>query len=250
MRFIKNIHFSAMLLAAVCMSVGASRLSADLVISGQFESSSFTSATTMSGVEPDAANADSAFAGSNVWNAMQVPFNESGSLSFSNLLNSNGTNSGVNLSVSHTNGAYNTGSTLPDTYVYSYYSRQTFSFSGLPANQRFTLFLYAFNAGLSHNDRDAVFTIGSSSFDTLHGIPSSEDPSAAVTGMLTGATGATGTIDGTWAFGRQNNKDEIDWSGFQLAIDPGAAVPEPSSLSLLLLALVPVFLLARRRAAR
>ncbi|MGH9584259.1 MAG: PEP-CTERM sorting domain-containing protein [Bryobacteraceae bacterium] len=90
--------------------------------------------------------------------------------------------------------------------------------------------------------------MGSSSFDTANGNASSEDPASAVTGML---TSATGTIDGTWAFGPNNTDGEIDWSGFQLDVaPPSAAVPEPSSLSLLAFGLAAIFLAARRRSAK
>ncbi|HEX7363102.1 MAG TPA: PEP-CTERM sorting domain-containing protein [Bryobacteraceae bacterium] len=126
---------------------------------------------------------------------------------------------------------------------------QTFTFSGLPAGQSFTLFLYAYNVLLYPHDNygDEVFTVNGSSFDTANGTPSSEAHNAAVTGMLTGVTSSTGTIEGTWAMGPFNGEPggEIDWSGFQLAV---SAVPEPSSLFLLALGVLPLLLLLRRRA--
>ncbi|MGH9584258.1 MAG: hypothetical protein ACRD4O_15140 [Bryobacteraceae bacterium] len=86
--------------------LGANSLYADLVISAQFENSQrvATSATTYSGVEPDAAAANPAFASSNVWNALQAPTFQSASVSFSNLLNSTGADSGAGLSISHIDG--------------------------------------------------------------------------------------------------------------------------------------------------
>jgi hypothetical protein len=69
--------------------------------------------------------------------------------------------------------------------------------------------------------------VGSASFDTKNGNPSSEDPVSAVTGLLTGQTSSTGSITGTWAFDSANTGGEIDWSGFQLDVATTAAVPAP-----------------------
>jgi hypothetical protein len=254
-----NSHSCAALLTAGCLSLGAGSLYADTIISAQFENSDGFSfpAVTYSGVEPDAAAADPAFANSNVWNALQAMFSQSGAVSFSNLLDSTGANTGAALSISHIDGALNSGSKLPFTFVAATTNpqgknSQTFTFSGLPPGQSFTLFLYALNSFLYPNDNrgDEVFTVNGSSFDTANGNPSSESHNAAVTGMLVGVTSSTGTIDGTWASGPDNGVPggEISWSGFQLAIGTTvSAVPEPSALFLLACGVVPLLLVARRR---
>ncbi|MGH9344054.1 MAG: hypothetical protein ACRD19_09870 [Terriglobia bacterium] len=161
------------------------------------------------------------------------------------MVNNKGANTGTALSLSHIQGAYNNmGGALPDTYLFCFVSNreQTFTFSGLPPNQSFVFFLYAYNTLTASNDRDEIFTVGDSSFDTVSGAPSSEDSRHAVTGELIGVTSSTGTIDGTWAFGPTNMDYEIDWSAFQIDVGPSAhvisAVPEPSSFFLSMLGLV------------
>ncbi|HEX7363103.1 MAG TPA: hypothetical protein VF283_21650 [Bryobacteraceae bacterium] len=101
-----NSHFCAALLTAGCLSLGAGSLYADTIISAQFENSDGFSfpAVTYSGVEPDAAAADPAFANSNVWNALQAKFSQSGMVSFSNLVDSAGADTGAALSISHIDG--------------------------------------------------------------------------------------------------------------------------------------------------
>ncbi|MGH9621697.1 MAG: PEP-CTERM sorting domain-containing protein [Bryobacteraceae bacterium] len=253
-------HSVALLAAAAFFALGANSLYADLVISAQFLDSSNASGRTAvdySGVEPDAATADPAFANSNQWNHLGVSFNTfpGGPVSFSNLLDSTGASTGVGLSFSDLSSSYDSGTALPDTYVYLYKSDSisTFTFSNLPANQNFVLFLYAYDTqstecATGSNCRDEVFSVGTSSFDTANGTPSREDPQQAVVGYLTGTTSATGTIDGTWAFGPQNaTMIESDWSGFQLDVHPAvSAVPEPSSLFLLMSGLGLLFFAARR----
>lgn len=205
------------------------------IISVQFEGTPGNGVTAInySGVEPDAAKADAQFASSNQWNHLAEGF-VGGPVSFSNLIDSTGANSGASLGISYIGGGYNLGSKLPDTYFYDHGSNN-FTISGLTPNASYQLFLYALNTKFTSNDQDEVFTIGSASFDTINGNPSSEDSAHAVTGMLTGTTSATGTITGTWAVGPTNSiiGNEIDWSGFQLAVGPFAAVPEPGSLALL-----------------
>ncbi len=224
---------------------------ADTIISAQFENGhgNAVAAVNYSGVEPDAAKADSAFANSNVWNHLQAPYFQSGPISFSNLVNSAGAGTGASLGISHINGAYNTSGSLPDTHLYSYKTTQTFTFNGLAPGESFSLFLYAFNTNVSPNDRGAVFTVGSSSFNTANGNPSREDSRSAVTGMLTGVTSAAGTIAGTWATDSKNRSGEIDWSGFQLDVaSPAKTVtPEPASLLLFGTALLGLASVTRRR---
>ncbi|MGH9449856.1 MAG: PEP-CTERM sorting domain-containing protein [Terriglobia bacterium] len=236
-------------LAVAFLGVSAGTARADTIISAQFENNQSPGTTVnYSGVEPDAAKADSAFANSNVWNHLQAGFSVQGPFSFSNLVNSAGAGTGASFAISYINGAFNASGGLPDTYFFAYNTTQTFTFSGLAPNESVSLFLYAFNGG-SSNDQGTVFSVGSSSFDTANGSPSSEDSKYAVTGMLTGVTSATGTIAGTWAFGPGNAGNEIDWSGFQLDVaSPAKTVtPEPASLMLFGTGLLGLAWVTRRR---
>ena len=122
---------------------------------------------------------------------------------------------------------------MPDTYFYQYGSSTPFTISGLAPNEDFTLFLYAYNSVHSANDRGEIFTVGSSTFDSATGNPSSLDPTHAVDGFITGVTGSDGTISGMWAFDSSNQSGEIDWSGFQLDVSSSVALPEPGSIALL-----------------
>ncbi len=217
--------------AFICFA--ATDLQANTIISGQFYDSAALNgaATIYSGVEPDAATADSQFHNSNIWNGLGISYYfAGGAVSFSNLVASTGANTGAGLIISEVNGAYNGTPALPDTYAFAY-SPSTFTFSGLPSDQGFTLFLYCYD---ELGNREEVFTVGASSFDTANGNPSSEDPVSAVTGIITGVTSATGTISGTWAAGSSNNSlsPEIDWSGFQLDIASPTATPEPAAFAL------------------
>jgi hypothetical protein len=137
------------------------------------------------------------------------------------------------LSISHIDGGFDACSSppcaLPDTYFFTR-SAGTFTISGLTPGASFTLFLYGYSA--ANDSREEVFTVGTSSFDTASGHPSSEDATNVTTGTITGTTDLTGSITGTWAFGLANTAGDIDWSGFQL--DVGSAptltgVPEPAT---------------------
>lgn len=209
--------------------LAATSLRADTIISVQFQGVNKVP-LNYSGVEPDAAAADAAFAGSNEWNHVQVDRY----VPQWSLTDSTGANSGAILSISNYNAGYNAGNdTVPDTYLDAYDfsgTSRTFTFTGLAPNQNFTLFLYAFNSGNSHNDRAENFAVGSSVFDTTTANTTSES-TLAVDGVIAGVTSSTGTIDGTWAFDSANHTHEIDWSGFQLAVtDPvTSAVPEPAT---------------------
>lgn len=209
-------------------SLGSKALQADTIISAQFECANCgTVATNYSGVEPDAAAADAQFQNSNIWNHLAA--NQSGSVSFANLVNNAGTATSAGLTISSISGGYNSAPLfgLPDTYFVSYFN-SSFTISGLPPDESFTLFLYAYTG-----NGDATFTVGSSSFNTFGAHPSSEDPGTAVDGSITGTTSASGTISGTWDLD-PTNKLEIDWSGFQLDVaSPAAAIPEPSTWLLL-----------------
>jgi len=227
-----RLKLTSFLSAAAFLCFAATDLQADTIISGQFYDTAATNgaATIYSGVEPDAAAADSQFNNSNTWNGLGISFNfPGGSVSFTNLVASTGTNTGDSLSISDVNGAYNAGArTLPDTYAFAN-GPHIFTFSGLPSNQSFTLFLYAYD---QLGNREAVFTVGASSFDTANGNASSEDAVSGVTGAITGVTSATGTISGAWAPGSSNTGGEIDWSGFQLDIASPTATPEPAAFAL------------------
>ena len=236
-----QLNFRTAIALVVFVGFLAGGAHAATIISAQFGSTNRgVTLSPYSGVEPDAAAADSQFGSSNNWNLLLAPFASSQSLSYPGLQDSMGADAGVTLDISHINGGYNHSASLPDTYIYSIDSSQTFEFSGLAPDESFTLFLYVFNSG---DERGAVFTIAGASFDSANGATSSEDPAQAVTGVLKGMTSSTGTITGTWSFGSQNTIDEIDWSGFQLAVDTPSSVPEPATLLLLIPALGLLFCL-------
>jgi hypothetical protein len=108
---------------------GSASLHAE-IISVQFECLGFgcpTPAVNFSGVEPDAAAADSQFSSSNQWNHLGQPYATAGAVSFPNLINSTGANSGVGLNIATIDGGYNEGAKLPDTYFYSSTTPQNFT---------------------------------------------------------------------------------------------------------------------------
>lgn len=222
---------SVVLMAAACLGLAANSLRADTIISVQFENNQGIAdpAVNYSGVERDAAAADSQFSHSNVWNHLGAALSQSEAFS-SSLVDSTGAGNVAALSISRIGGAYNTGPDLPETYFYSNNSTQNFAIRGLASDSAFTLFLYADNTLEYVNDQGTIFTVGSSSFDTVNGNQSSESFEA-VTGVLTGVTSATGSITGVWAFDSENTTSEIDWSGFQLDVaSPATTVPEPATL--------------------
>jgi hypothetical protein len=216
------------------MLLGGTTLRANTIISVQFQGINNVP-VNFSGVEPDAASADANFANSNHWNHL----NGDCCISWSHLVDSTGADSGASFSSApfpYAGDAYNAGSdNLPDTYIWAPAvggSSHIFGIAGLAPNQSFTLFIYAFNSANSTNDRGAIYTVGSSIFNTSTGHHSSEDATHAVDGLITGVTSSTGTISGTWAFDTQNHS-EMDWSGFQLDVASAAAsAPEPATFAL------------------
>jgi hypothetical protein len=141
-----------------------------MIISAQFENNnnSGVPAVNFSGFEPDAVAADSAFSESDVWNHLAAGFVQSGPISFSNLVNSTGTATGASLGISFISGGFNSSPGLPATYIYSGEASQTFLFTGLPPDESFLLFLYAYtDFGL----REATFSVSSSNFNTIDGHP-------------------------------------------------------------------------------
>ena len=231
-----RISVPVLILAAICCVLTANRsLRADTIYSVQFENNHGQAhpAVNFSGVEPDAAAADSMlgtnFNHSNVWNHLGAELVQSGAFS-SSLTDSTGAGA-AQLNISNINGAFNKLSTLPDTYFYSN-SNSSFTISGLERDSAFTLFLYAYN---NVPFQEEVFTAGNSTFDSASGAPSSLDPNNVTTGHVTGVTSSTGSITGTWNFGPNNEQGEkIDWAGFQLDVaSSGASLPEPATLALL-----------------
>ena len=227
--------------AVLLMLVLSGSIQADTIISAQFQGTN--GPVDFQGVEPDAAAADANFANSNQWNHLEVP-----TTYFTNLVSSTGADSGASFSTYLVYG-YNAGTrSLPDTYFYQYNDNSPstpFTISGLAPDEAFTLFLYAYNSVHSANDRGEIFTVGSSTFNSANGNASSLDPTHAVDGLITGVTGADGSITGTWAFDPSNHSGEIDWSGFQLDVSSAPATPEPGTMVLLAGGLG--FLLLRKR---
>src|SRR6516165_7182011 len=120
----------SVVLTLLGLSVAIAR--ADTVISAQFGNSQSNQVPLLlqTGVEPDAADAVPAFQNSNVWNPLLAGTNQSGPISFNNMLNSLGVSSGVNLSFSHIDGGNNVlerafpqggpaPAELPDSFVFS-----------------------------------------------------------------------------------------------------------------------------------
>jgi hypothetical protein len=224
--------------------LGARRLFANTVISVQFESNG---ANNYSGVEPDAANADSQFQNSSVWNHLTASGN--GPISFTNLVDNNGIATSTALSISNIFGSLNATPSFPDTTFFNI-GNGSFSITGLVPNEPFTLFLYAFDQAHSI---DETFTVGTSSFNTAnatsvctsYGPPcrNSEDPVNVSDASVTGVTTASGAISGTWI---SNLSRQSAWSGFQLDIGPVAtAVPEPAALTLVIVGLAAFILCPR-----
>jgi PEP-CTERM motif len=203
-------------------------LHADSIFSVQFQG--VNGPVNFQGAEADAATADAAFASSNQWNHFQPgnnPFT-------ANLITSTGATTGASFSTGYA-GGYNDGShALPDSYFFQYNDSgpsTSFTISGLAPNGNFTLFFYAYNSVHATNDRGAIYTVGTSSFTTATGNASSEDPTHAVDGFITGVTSSAGTISGTWNLDPSNQVGEIDWSGFQLDVSSAVAAPEPSTIA-------------------
>ena len=235
------------LAALVLIGLGGNSLKADVIYSAQFQGTN--GPTDFQGVEPDAAAADPAFASSDQWNHLQTTVADA-TVTWS-LFDSTGANSGVSFSTTLEYAYDDFTHGLPDTYFYENPSNglsQPFSISGLAPNEAFTLFLYSFNSVHSTNDRGEVFTVGSSTFASANGNPATLDPAHGVDGLITGVTGADGTIHGTWAFDPSNHSGEIDWSGFQLDVaSADVAAPEPGTTALLLVGGLGLVILGRQR---
>ena len=168
--------------------MATSSLHADTIYSVQLENNqgSVVPAVNFSGVEPDAAKADSNFSQSNVWNHLGAGLTQPEAFS-SSLVDSTGANTGAQLSITHIDGAFNGLATFPDTYFYSF-SNSSFTINGLRPDSAFKLFLYAFNSDVagSADFREEVFTVGNSSFDSANGTASSLDSMNVTTGAITG----------------------------------------------------------------
>lgn len=207
------------------------------------------------GVESQAAAASPLFGsnGSNTWNYLTAPPSGSGTVTnpvFSNLVDSAGAATGVSLSFTGTFDAAddtpidNSGSNAVenDYFLIGGTTVIGYTISGLAANTREALYLYApnfvhYDSGYPDNQPSRGYTLTANG-ETIT-VPSGPDNNA----LAYVTTDASGDISGTWSSPLLN---EGDWSGFQLATVPTAA-PEPASLPLLVGGLVALAAVARRR---
>jgi hypothetical protein len=191
---------------------------------------------SFTGVESQAAAADSAFAASHIWNnltdAPDPTFTTNPS--FSGLVDSTGAASGVGISFTGSIGAANdvpidsSGSNAVENEYFLIGGTDTASYAitGLPANTRVALYLYApnftlYDSGYPTNkpSRGYQLTANGSVISVASG------PNDNALAFLT--TDASGDISGVWSSG----VNEGDLSGLQLAYGD-TPVPEPSSVAL------------------
>jgi hypothetical protein len=236
---------------------------AGMLISADF-GPQITDAHDFSGVEPNAASANVAFSGANVWNTLRVAdFNQAPTTNpiFSALKDSLGVVTGVNFKITGSINGFDFisfyGANPADTLrhdMFFFNSRSTtanidWEISGLVANTEYRFYAYGTRGDQSRlfdmlvdTDGDGLLNnetskaLGSSGTDMQH----FQDAYFASV-----FTDSSGIIHGR---GISRTGLEANWSGFQLAQVGVSTVPEPSSLALVGLAFFA--LLATRRTAR
>jgi hypothetical protein len=205
----------------------------------------------MSGTEAAATSADALFGAANVWNNVPLTF---GVLTtdpgWSNLADSTGAVTGINLSITGTvlpvdlSGFTPTADPLRSQFIAWNSNSQGgigggvgestaifWTLTGLAANSTFDIFIYG---SVADQNRSFDMTIEGTTLN----IPTFASTSSQQSGGVLFAavtSDANGTISGvgTGLGSSVGSANEADWSGFQLAQIP-ARVPEPSIAMLLL----------------
>ncbi len=208
------------------------------------------------GVESQAAAANAIFGsnGSNTWNYPAIsPTSSTTNPSFSNLVDSAGTATGVSIAFTGTVDSANDGAVnnsgsngLENDYflinIPGGSTSALYKIGGLPANTTVAFYLYSPNFSLydSPNPVDQPsrgYTLTANG--ELITVASGSDDNA----LADVKTDALGDISGTWA----TPGNEGDWSGFQIAWTANqTAAPEPWSTGLLLCGIGLLTFVARR----
>jgi PEP-CTERM motif len=240
---------------------------ADSVVSIQFSGPNFGGpggfSTVASGVEAAAATADPVFGSANVWNALlptntQPPQTPVDTVfvtnpSWSGLVDSTGTATGVSLSITGTVGMFsifnqtnNTDPVRSQTMFWNHNDPNesttiTWQIAGLAPNSAYDLFMYG---SIVNFNRSFDMTIGGTT-QSVDSFAAGVPPTNGGTLFQNVFSDASGVISGTGTGVGSNTNfaNEANWSGIQVA-----PVPEPSTIVLFGAGLVALLLFVGKRA--